>query len=81
MKCYQDGSEMRKSFINLPLPQDEVTRQNKYFKATMTVYGDFTEKVERWLSEMGHLYVQPKTTSLMIRVKDNVNNDDSASNV
>lgn len=42
MKCYQDASEMHKSFINLPLSQDEVTRQNEYFKAKMTVYGDFT---------------------------------------
>lgn len=61
MKCYHDASEMQESFINLPLPQDEVTRQNEYFRAKMTVNGDFTEKVKRWLSDMGHSYVQPKT--------------------
>lgn len=37
MKYIQEANEMHKSFINLPLPQDEVTRQNEYFKAKMKV--------------------------------------------
>ena len=71
---------MHESFVSLPLPQDEVLRQNKNHKEKMTMFYDFTEKVKSWLCEMGQpysgLYVQPNED-----VADDINPDDSASNM
>ena len=80
IKCYQDANDMHESFVSLPLPQDEVVRQNKNHKEKMTMFYDFTGKVKSWLSEMGQpysgLYVQPNED-----VADDINPEDSASNV
>ena len=59
IKYYQDANDMHESFVKLPLPQYEVTRQSKYFEPKMTMYCDFPEKVKCWLSETGHPYLQP----------------------
>lgn len=37
IKFDQDANEMHESFVNLPLPQDEVARQNKNHEEKMTV--------------------------------------------
>ena len=78
ISCCQDANDMHESFVNLPLPQDEVARQNKNHEEKMTMFSDFTAKVKGWLSEMCQpytgLYVQPDEV-------DDIKPEDSASNV
>lgn len=35
IQCGQDANELHESLIKLPLPQDEIKRQNEYFEASM----------------------------------------------
>ena len=59
IKCCDEAKEEHESFLSLPIPQDEVERQNKWFHTQMTLYDDFVEKVKKWLVDAGQSYEQP----------------------
>jgi len=81
IKFYQDANEIHESFVSLPLPQDEVARQNKNHEEKMTMFYEFTERVKGWLSEMGQPYEQPTENVNDQHVADEIHPEDSASNL
>ena len=87
IKCYEEAKKEHASFLSLPIPQDEVENQNKWFHTKMTLYSDFTEKVKKWLVDTGQPYAQPDIKCsedvdvLSVTDSDEVGPGDSVSNI
>lgn len=81
INCCEEAHDIHKSLMNLPLPEDEVERQNKYFMDKMTQHSDFTKKVKGWLSDTSHSCVEPNKDNFDECAANEVNPEDSVSNV
>lgn len=79
-QCLHDAKDAHDAFINLPLPPDELNKQNECFANKMSIYCEFTDRVKGWLSDVGHSYVSTNADQNDKNL-DDVRPDDSASNV
>lgn len=79
IQCYQDAKDAHDAFTKLPLPLDELKNQNECFANKMSMYCEFTDRVECWLRNVGHPYVSPSNDKN--DKNDDLNPEDSASNI
>lgn len=84
IQSYQDAKDSHDNFTSLPIPPDELKKQNEYFENKMSTYLEFTERVKCWLCELGQPFVQLNKDNNVQNfddVDDEINPEDSASNV
>ncbi|XP_032416528.1 uncharacterized protein LOC116718567 isoform X3 [Xiphophorus hellerii] len=84
IQCSQDAEASHKTLTSLPLPYDELMKQNEHFQNKMSSYHEFTELVRGWLCEREKPFVQPSADDYdqgKNDVDNAINPEDSASNV
>ena len=84
IKLCDEAKENHESLVKLPLPENELERQNQWFQQKMETFNGFIQDVNVWLSEVGqqitHTIAESDTKQSVANSED-IGPDDSVSNV
>lgn len=80
-KYCKDAEELHNSIVEMPIPQDEYDKQNKWFRAKMTENQEFYKDVKERLADTGKSLNVDKTCDASSITNSEIGPDDSISNV
>lgn len=86
IKLCDEAKESHESLVKLPLPEDELEKQNQWFQPNMETLDGFIKDVHVWLTDVGqqikHTMVESENITQSSDVNaDEIGPDDSVSNV
>lgn len=83
IKLCDEAKENHESLVNLPLPEDELEKQNQWFQRKMEIFKGFIQDVKVWLPEAGQQIAHSIAESVILQSvvnSDDIGPDDSVSN-